>query len=316
MAITTRLFNARRPIIAGIAPGRGRHRSEDADAAGRFVVSVLDPACVRRLDDRSRVETILREHAYKLVFQPIFDLQQGVAFAVEALARFGEEGSPPPDVWFAQAHQAGLGVELELALIEAALAELASLPAGIVLSLNAGPQALCSPRIATALERVDPTRVVVELTEHAAVEDYPQLSESLASLRAAGVRLAIDDAGAGFASLMHILKLAPDFIKLDRELVSGIDFDPVRRSLAQSLMRFAADTGATLIAEGVETASELAALSELGVRCAQGFHLAKPVPRREIGRALNTGAARIRGQAHGAPGGERTDASQAAAFGP
>ena len=91
------------------------------------------------------------------------------------------------------------------------------------------------------------------------------------------MRLAIDDAGAGFASLMHILKLAPDFIKLDRELINGIDIDPVRRALAGSLMRFAEDTGATLIAEGVETATELLALSDLGIRHAQGFYLARPM---------------------------------------
>ena len=213
--------------------------------------------------------------------------------AAEALARFGEEGSPPPDVWFALAHRVGLGVELELALIEAALAEISRLPEGTVISLNAGPEALASKRIPAALANVDPARVIVELTEHAAVEDYPKLCESLAGLRAAGVRLAIDDAGAGFASLMHILKLAPDFIKLDRELVCGIDLDPVRRSLAHSLMRFAEDTGAMLIAEGVETATELKVLRDLGISRAQGFYLARPVPVQELERRIRNGAERL-----------------------
>ena len=107
------------------------------------------------------------------------------------------------------------------------------------------------------------------------------------------MRLAIDDAGAGFASLMHILKLAPDFIKLDRELVSGIDFDPVRRSLADSLMRFAEDTGAKLIAEGVETETEVAALRELGISRAQGFYLARPAPVAELVQGISDAATRL-----------------------
>jgi EAL domain-containing protein (putative c-di-GMP-specific phosphodiesterase class I) len=298
MAITTRLFNARRPIVAGIASPDRAERPEDGDLTGRFVVNVLDPEAARELDTRSRIEAILEQRAYRLLFQPIFDLERGGPFAAEALARFGGTDSPPPDVWFAEAHQVGLGVELELALIEAALTALAKLPKQTVLAVNAGPEALSSPRITEALQRVDPSRVIVELTEHAAVEDYPRLAECLAGLRAAGVSLAIDDAGAGFASLMHIVKLAPDYIKLDRELVSGIDFDPVRRSLANSLMRFAKDTGATLIAEGVETANELAALRKLGIRRAQGFYLARPVPLNETESAARSGAARVRGQAH------------------
>jgi EAL domain-containing protein (putative c-di-GMP-specific phosphodiesterase class I) len=238
---------------------------------------VLDPEGARAVKDRAQIEQILAEREYSLVFQPIFNLYQGRVSGVEALARFGGPEAPAPDVWFAQAHRVGLGIELEVALFKAALAELGRLPDDVALAINAGPEALASGLIAEALKGVDPSRIVVELTEHAAVEDYPQLFECLTVLRRTGVRLAIDDAGAGFASLMHILKLAPDFIKLDRELISGIDLDPVRRSLAHSLMRFAEDTGATLIAEGVEKATELAALSDLGISHAQGFYLARPM---------------------------------------
>ncbi len=285
MAITARLLDGRRRPAAGAAA--------DAEAAGRFVVNVLDPEAGRTHDERARIERILEQADYSLVFQPIFDLARGQVFGLEALARFGGEGCPPPDVWFEQAHGVGLGVELEVALFEAAIARLAALPGDVLLAINAGPEALASPRITAAVKSVDPARIIIELTEHAAVEDYPQLAVRLAALRDCGVRLAIDDAGAGFASLMHILKLAPDFIKLDRELISGIDLDPVRRSLADSLKRFAADTGATLIAEGVENETELAALSELGIGHAQGFHLARPAPIEELGRLRADAAARL-----------------------
>jgi EAL domain-containing protein (putative c-di-GMP-specific phosphodiesterase class I) len=117
----------------------------------------------------------------------------------------------------------------------------------------------------------------MELTEHSRVADYPALMRTLQSLRATGARLAIDDTGAGFSSLSHILKLAPDFIKLDRELVAGIDLDPVRRVLASSLVGFAGSTGAVIIAEGVETGDELETLESLGIGLSQGFHFGRPV---------------------------------------
>jgi EAL domain-containing protein (putative c-di-GMP-specific phosphodiesterase class I) len=301
MAITTRIFSASR-----------RESGEDAALTGRFVANVLDPDGARALKDRVQIERILHERDFALVFQPIFDLGEGGIFGVEALARFGGTGSPPPDVWFAQAHSVGLGIELEVALVVAAVAELKRLGGDVVLAVNAGPEALISGGIEGALRGVDPTRIIVELTEHAAVADYQRLSESLAGLRSSGVRLAIDDAGAGFASLMHILKLAPDFIKLDRELISGIDMDPVRRSLADSLMRFAEDTGATIVAEGVENETELAALNDLGIRHAQGFYLARPMGIEDMARRIRQQDGRVRRDALLTPGSaERTPGAAA-----
>jgi EAL domain-containing protein (putative c-di-GMP-specific phosphodiesterase class I) len=133
----------------------------------------------------------------------------------------------------------------------------------------------------------DPTRVILELTEHDVVDRYEPLVDTLWGLRRSGVRLSVDDAGAGFASLRHIMKLAPDFIKLDRELVSGIDLDPVRRALTRALLDFAGDTGAQVIAEGVETADELTVIRDFGVPLAQGYHLARPAPINEL--ALTSG---------------------------
>jgi EAL domain-containing protein (putative c-di-GMP-specific phosphodiesterase class I)/putative methionine-R-sulfoxide reductase with GAF domain len=285
MEITARLCDRK---------ARGLASGEDAERTNKFVASVLDPQGVELLDATERVERVLAERGYEIVFQPIYDLQSGGIFALEALARFEEQPYRSPDVWLAEAHHVGLGVELEHALLTAALECLDQLPDGTVMTVNAGPEALAAPGAAELLQRLDPSRVVVELTEHAAVEDYPALADALAGLRAAGVRLAIDDAGAGFASLMHILRLAPDFIKLDRQLICGLDVDPVRRSLAASLMRFAEESGATIVAEGVETGSELEALSALGLRHAQGFYLARPAPITDLERMGRSGAARVR----------------------
>jgi EAL domain-containing protein (putative c-di-GMP-specific phosphodiesterase class I) len=259
-------------------------------ATGRFVAGVLVPEAAEQVQAREQVARVLAGRSYSIALQPIFDLQDGSVFALEALARFQPPDGPPPDVWLARAHEVGLGVELELALMDAALELLGRVPGGTLLSLNAGPQALAHPAVQQAIASAEQSRIVIELTEHAAVEDYPLLVDALAGLRREGVRLAIDDTGAGFASLMHILRLAPDFIKLDRQLISGLDLDPVRRSLLTSLMRFAEETGAKLIAEGVETATELKALEALGIRYAQGFHLARPAPVGELATGRSTPA--------------------------
>jgi EAL domain-containing protein (putative c-di-GMP-specific phosphodiesterase class I) len=272
---------------------------EEAERTNRFVASVLDPRGLERVAACKRIERVLAEHRYEIAFQPIFGLRDGSVFAVEALARFADEPYRGPDVWLAEAHEAGLGVELELALLRAAIDRLAELPPDVVLTVNAGPDALAGADIGALFDGIDASRIVVELTEHAAVEDYPLLAAALDGLRAAGVRLAIDDAGAGFASLMHILRLAPDFIKLDRQLIHGLDKDPTKRSLAGSLMRFAEESGATIVAEGVETAAELRALERLGVLHAQGFYLGRPAPLSEIVSASRAGGARVRRQARG-----------------
>jgi EAL domain-containing protein (putative c-di-GMP-specific phosphodiesterase class I) len=150
------------------------------------------------------------------------------------------------------------------------------LPDGVALSINAGPKTVTAPGFHEAILGVPAHRVIVELTEHNAIDDYPGLVDSLRSLRQKGTRISIDDTGSGYSSLAHILKLAPDLIKLDRDLVSGIDVDPVRRALAAALVSFAAETGAQIVAEGVETEDELVALRQLGVRYAQGYYLGRP----------------------------------------
>lgn len=291
--------------VVGAAADLMGSAGTDAGLARQFVANVLNPVGAHDVAVRAQVRRVLETRSFSIVFQPIFDLCSGALFGVEALARFGTGGengdggtSLPPDVWIERAHRAGLGVELELELFRAAVSSAEGLLGGAMLTLNLGPDALASPRVQEVLADVDPAGIVIELTEHVKVDDYPQLAENLWTLRERGVYLAIDDTGAGFSSLMHILKLAPDFIKLDRALTTGIDVDPVLRALAGSLVRFADETDAVLIAEGVENGAELAVLRDLGVRYAQGFHLARPQPMKSLAAASRRGASRVLRQRH------------------
>ena len=276
-----------RGLLAGAAASSPPRTPDIADRAERFVANVLSPNMAVAVATRQQVEQVLAMRAFSVVFQPVFDLGSGQLSSVEALTRFHAHPYRPPDECFREAHDVGLGVELEVTAIETALASLSRIPAGAALAVNAGPETITSTALRDLLHSaVDPRRIVVELTEHVQVDDYEGLGLTLMQLRRSGIRLAIDDTGAGFASLAHILRLAPDFIKLDRALVTGIDVDPVRRALAAALVAFAADTGAVIIAEGIENAAEFQALHDLGIRRGQGFHLGRPGPLEAIPDAL------------------------------
>ena len=200
-----------------------------------------------------------------MVFQPIVDLETEEVVGLEALARFPADPDRPTQAWFTEAAAVGLRLELELAAIEAALAALAEAPAGPYLSVNAMPDTLASEGLAALLTNAPADRLVLEITEHAPVRDYEGLNKAMQRMRGRGIRLAVDDAGSGFASLRHILQLAPDMIKIDNALTHNVYKDPARRALAAGLISFAAELGATIIAEGIETRQELDALRVLGV---------------------------------------------------
>jgi len=178
-----------------------------------------------------------------------------------------------------------------LSAVRRALGHLDRLPAPAYLSLNVGPAGATSPALRQLLTSAVAGRVVLELTEHVGVEDYTVLTEALDRLRALGVLLAVDDAGSGYASLQHVLNLRPDIIKLDRALVTGIDADPARRALAGSLMTFAHEIGARVVAEGIENAREHTVLRRLGIRYGQGYHLGRPqaLPFAEHGELVAVG---------------------------
>lgn len=259
----------------------------DDDDIAWFIANVIRPEVSPVIDLRQRIEAVLDAGSFEMLYQPIVELQTGRLVAAEALARFTALPYRPPDVWFAEAEVAGLGPDLELAAVRSALAPLPFLPDDLRVAINVGASTIETPELHAIIESAGPDRVILELTEHLRVEDYPRLKADLNSLRQRGTYLAIDDTGAGISSLSHVLKLAPDVIKLDREITSGIDIDPVRRALTSALVSFAAESGARVVAEGIESASELATLRDLGVIYGQGFYLARPGPSSNLrGREL------------------------------
>nr|MBA2530005.1 EAL domain-containing protein [Euzebyales bacterium] len=225
-----------------------------------------------------RVADLLEGQRVPVAFQPIRDIAEGRTVGVEALARFPAPPLRSPDRWFAEASAVGLGVDLEVLAVAEALTAFDGAPDGWYLSVNVSPEAAASPQLARLLDREWLPPLVLEITEHAQISDYRALNRRLKPLRDAGVRIAVDDAGSGFASFRHVLRMAPDIIKLDTTLVHDIDADNLLRALGYSLTAFASALDATVIAEGVETERELNALRFLGVRYAQGYHLGRPGP--------------------------------------
>ncbi len=226
------------------------------------------------------VHAIITGRRLRTLYQPIVSMVDGTVIGAEALTRFTAEPAATPDVWFARAAEVGLGIDLELLALSTALESAQHLPAHIYLSINLSPDALADSRTPAALqEGIWPCeQLVVEITEHVSVTDYATLADAVTTLRRLGIRIAIDDAGAGYASFRHILKLRPDYIKLDRALVDGIDHDAAKRALAGAFVAFGEELDAFIVAEGVETAAELAAARALGVHAAQGFHTGRPAP--------------------------------------
>lgn len=242
-------------------------------------LTMLDAAADRRAlassFDRLDVDAVIDAGSFRPVFQPIVDLSDGRRVGYEALTRFDDGNSP--DRWFAEATVAGLGPRLELVTLEAAIEAASGLPGDAYLSVNVTPRLLSpSAALVAVLERAR-CPVVLEITEREAIDDYDAIRSEVAALRPT-VRLSIDDTGAGFASLRHVLLLEPDFVKLDRTWISGIDTEPAKQAMVAGLVHFAETTGCQLIAEGVETEPEQAMLVRLGVRFAQGFLLGEPGP--------------------------------------
>jgi len=229
-----------------------------------------------RADERGEVEALLRrgESAIRPVFQPVLELATGRVCGYEALARVDARPERRPDQWFAQAHRCGLGAELEALALRAALA-IADRPAGTFLALNVSPTGLLAPPVQDALP-ADLSDVVIELTEHELFAAEEALEARLADLRARGARVALDDAGSGYAGLQQVIRVAPDILKIDRALVHGAHADPSRYALLEALVSFAETTGAAVCGEGVEDLADLHALADLDATYAQGYALARP----------------------------------------
>ncbi len=238
---------------------------------------------VRDQKERALIERRIRKHledesSLTMVFQPIVGLDDGETAGAEALARFAGPPHRAPSLWFADAAAVGLRDELELAAAQKAIEALPELPPGTYLTINVSPATLLRAEFFELLSDPERSRLVVEITEHAPIENYSRLSDILDRLRSDGTRLAIDDAGAGYASLRHILELRPDLIKLDISLISNIDGDQSKQALAAGLISFADKCGAIIVAEGIERAAEVETLVELGVSYGQGYLLGRPGP--------------------------------------
>ena len=254
---------------------------EFANLAGALVGRDL----VRRANKgraHDHVSGIIKHRSFLPVFQPIVELESDAIVGYEALTRF-TDGSDP-EVVFAEAAAVGLGLELETGALLATMTAAKTLPESVWLNVNASPEIIiaCEPlrAILAAVRR----HLVLEVTEHSVIADYSAFRAAMAAL-GPDVELAVDDAGAGFASLRHILELHPAFVKLDRSLVTGLEGDDARQAMIVGLRHFARATGCRLIAEGIETDAELTALRSLHIVLGQGYLLGRPVP---VGDARRT----------------------------
>ncbi|MGB7405491.1 MAG: EAL domain-containing protein [Pacificimonas sp.] len=226
---------------------------------------------------RNRIAAVL-ETGPNMVFQPIMSVDSGEVCGFESLARFESDPYRTPDIWFHEAADVGAGAALELAAVRQALRGLDTLPENIYVTVNLSPKTVLHEDLASVLTDYPENRVVIEITEHAQIEDIALLSATIQRLQNQGYRVAVDDAGSGYSGLQTILAMKPDIIKLDRSLIENIHSDPARRALAAALTTFARETGSYLVAEGVETEAELAVLRPLGVHLAQGYLLGRPMP--------------------------------------
>lgn len=263
---------------AGFAADKQLSKRDKAlmDVLSQAASMIIEPDVRERAERREiedRILPVIAGGGPAVLLQPIVDLATGRRVGAEALSRFPGDWNLPPDRCFADAHRIGEGDRLEILALRRAAGHLETV--GGYVAMNVSPATLLTRACTETLAGLPLERVVLELSEHDPVEDYDGLKAVLAPLRARGMRLAIDDVGAGFSSLRHIVVTAPDVIKLDRSMVTGIGDDPVLRVVAQSLVDLARATGAQVVAEGVETEADRTALVALGVDLGQGWHFGR-----------------------------------------
>ncbi len=252
--------------------------SAQASKVYEYVANVADPTLASRIELEERIGKVMGEREFSIVYQPVVALRNHQLAGLEALARFHPGPYRPPNAWIDDAHRIGMGHELELVLVEVALEASRLADPDLFVGVNVSPSVIIDHRFCEIVERLGSGRVVVELTENEIVAELDSLIGALARLRRCGARLALDDVGSGFSTLSRVVQLAPEIIKLDIELVRGIDVDPIRRSLASALVTFANESGARVVAEGIEHQAELEVLREIGVPFGQGYLIGRPGP--------------------------------------
>ncbi|MCB0881699.1 MAG: EAL domain-containing protein [Thermoleophilia bacterium] len=228
---------------------------------------------------RKRIAAIMdAPDALTPVYQPIVHMATLAVSGYEALTRVNAEPRLGPDQWITEAKRVGLGLEFEAECIRRALANRADLPAGAYLSVNSSPELVLSGRLDTLPPTGPLEWLMIEITEHEAVTDYGELGNRLDNLRGRGARVAVDDLGAGHSTLRHVMQMSPDFAKLDRSLVEGIDRDGAKQALVRSMVAFSNEVECSLVAEGVETPAEMQTLRGLGMDLGQGYLFQRPEP--------------------------------------
>ena len=266
-------------LALGFEPGASAHTLTAPALATAIdlapaVAAALGPSVMGPNGTRPVIEQVIATGAFEPVFQPVVDLATRDVVGYEALTRFHD--GTPPDVRFKEAAAMGLGVPLEHVTVEASLRAAEKLPDNLFLSVNVSP-ALILDRETIAIAARSPSQpLVLELTEREPVDDYAALTRALEGF--ANVTLAVDDAGAGYASLRHILALHPSYIKLDITWVREIEEDTARQALVAGIHHFAELTTCRVIAEGIETEAEADALRRLGIEFGQGFLFGHPLP--------------------------------------
>ena len=275
-----RLFGSLCAAGTSVRPDLNEHTLDYVRNIARVIARELEELLeteVERDRRRGQVGRLLQAGSCATYLQPIVDLETGEIVSVEALSRFDTDPYRPPNEWFAEAWSVGLGIELELAAARNAARYISRLTSKVSLAVNVSPATILTPEFVDEFS-IHGSRLTVEVTEHAAVEDYQKLLQGIEPLTDVGIKLAVDDVGAGYASLSHILELAPDVVKLDITLTKDVERDVARHALVAALVTFADRVDARLVAEGIETEAARDVLRELGVRFGQGNLFARPEP--------------------------------------
>jgi EAL domain-containing protein (putative c-di-GMP-specific phosphodiesterase class I) len=225
-----------------------------------------------------KITSVLEQNEINIHYQPIFNLHSNKIIGYESLSRFNTIPYESPDIWFAEASQVNLGEELEILAIKSAIKGIDEFNLDTYIAINTSPAYVLNGALALALQGVNLERIILEITEHAPIKNYPDFRKALEPLRNQGLRIAIDDAGSGYSSFQHVLELEADIIKLDITLTQNINSNDRKYLLATALCAFSKAINCSIIAEGVETIEELNSLRELGVDSVQGYLLGRPMP--------------------------------------
>jgi EAL domain-containing protein (putative c-di-GMP-specific phosphodiesterase class I) len=252
----------------------------------------VPPHLAERMDSLrslSRISALLEKQMLMTAFQPIYGLDSKSVVGVEALSRFVSDDGAGAELWFAEAAAVGLGANLEFSALGSAALAAANLPQHLYVAMNISPASCLDPRLPELFDHIELPieRIVLELTDGIPDEQYSDFIAAITPLRERGLRIAIDDSHSSAGTLSRMLHLRPDFIKLGRSVISGVDQDPTQHAVAACMIEFATRIGSVVVAEGVETAEELTVLTELGFSAGQGYLLGRPSVRPKDWAAWN-----------------------------